>query len=208
VQQHPAASPGPGVSPRLRVLALALLTMYLLCVTWSALRPLEVLWVAPANVEPFATVRADAARGPEEAARTIGAGMIRLAPLGILLPLLGRHLGGPRFASLFRAVFAGGMIALGLEFCQSLVPSRVADVDSIILNTLGIALTHQLAYRRLRATTRGEPRPAARRTLLRHGAPCRATADGQVRQARRTRVGSWAAPAPADQPSHALSTRA
>jgi VanZ like protein len=87
------------------------------------------------------------------ALRTIGNGLLRLAPLGVLLPLLGKRLGGRRFVSLGRTVFAGGMISLLIEWLQSLVPSRVADVDTIILNAAGIALTHLIAYGGLRALT-------------------------------------------------------
>ncbi|MDT0347215.1 VanZ family protein [Streptomyces litchfieldiae] len=209
MQHHPAAPIGPGVSPRVRVAALGLLAAYLLFVTWLALRPLNVMWVSPANVEPFATIRADFARGPAEAARTIGAGMLRMAPLGVLLPLLGRRLGGARFASLCRTVFAGGMISLALEFCQSLVPSRVADVDSIILNTLGVAVAHQLAYGRLRALVlrgpRPSPRPSVRRLAPRHGhTRGAAPGGGPMRQARRTRT--WVPPIRADE-APALSGR-
>jgi hypothetical protein len=131
--------------------AFALLAAYLAFVAWHSLHPLSVLWVSPANLEPFHTIRSDIDRGLEPAVRTIGSGMLRLAPLGVLMPLLGMRLGGSRFCSLVRTVFTGAMIALLIEWSQSLVPSRVADVDSIILNTAGIALTHLLAYGRLRS---------------------------------------------------------
>ncbi|MGP3966976.1 VanZ family protein [Streptomyces sp. 6N223] len=168
MRQHPAGSAepsrpahrergGPGhdvrVHPRVRVAALLLLAAYLAFVAWQSLRPLSVLWVSPANLEPFDTISSDIRQGPEAALRTIGSGLLRLAPLGVLLPLLGRRLGGSRFVSLGRTVSAGGMIALLIEWIQSLVPSRVADVDTIILNTVGIALTHLIAYGGLRALT-------------------------------------------------------
>jgi VanZ family protein len=72
----------------------------------------------------------------------------------VLLPLLGRGLGGPRFASLARTGFVAAMIALAIEFLQSQVPSRVPDVDAVLLNTLGVAVTHQLCYGPLRALAR------------------------------------------------------
>ncbi|WP_461034793.1 VanZ family protein [Streptomyces mayteni] len=151
--------------------ALALLTLYLALTAYLSLRPLAVLWVSPANVEPLATIRALLRRGPEEAVPAISAGMLRLAPLGALLPLLGHRLGGTRLGSLCRTVFAGAMIALAIEICQSLVPSRTADVDTVILNALGIAVAHQLCYGPLRRRllrgpdvpapgARQEPRPA------------------------------------------------
>ncbi|RBM04540.1 VanZ family protein [Streptomyces sp. PT12] len=156
MQHHPAGSTGPEAGPHPRLAALTLLLAYLVGVVWLALRPLDVLWVSPANLQPLATIRADVERGPGEALRTVGAGMLRLAPLGVLLPLLGKRLGGPRFASLIRTGFVGGMIALAIEGLQTLVPSRVADVDTVILNTLGIVVTHQLCYALLRARTLGE----------------------------------------------------
>ena len=141
---------GRHVPARTRWGASVLLLCYLLLVVWLALRPLSMLWVSPANLEPLATIRADLARGPEEASRTLAAGLLRLAPLGVLLPLVGARLGGGRLLSLARTVFAGTMVSLGLECGQTLAPSRVCDVDSVLLNTLGVALTHQLCYGLLR----------------------------------------------------------
>jgi hypothetical protein len=137
--------------------AFTVLCVYLLVVGWLALRPLSVMWVEPHNLEPLATIRADLARGPVEGARTIGAGMLRLAPLGVLLPLLSPRLGGGRFASLVRTVSGGFLLTAALEWSQSLVPSRVADVDTIILSTCGIGVTHLLCYGRLRALLLGGP---------------------------------------------------
>jgi hypothetical protein len=113
------------------------------------------------------TIRADIDRGPEAALRTIGAGMLRLSPLGLLLPLVARRLGGGRFTSLVHTIAAGAMVALVIEWSQSLVPSRVADVDSIILNTAGIAVTHQLCYGRLRTLTLHKGGNGGRRTIHR-----------------------------------------
>ncbi|WP_168220752.1 VanZ family protein [Streptomyces sp. RFCAC02] len=150
MQHHSAGSTAPGVVPRVRLAALALLALHLTVVSWLVLRPLPVVWVPPGNMTPFATIADDLAAGPREAVRTLSGGMLPLSPLGLLLPLLGHRLGGTRFGSLGRTVFAGGMIALALEYGQSWVPSRVADIDSVILSTAGIALAHQLGYRCLR----------------------------------------------------------
>ncbi|WP_220729803.1 VanZ family protein [Streptomyces radicis] len=189
MQHHPAGSTGPEAGPRPRLAALTLLLAYLVGVAWLALRPLDVLWVSPANLQPLVTIRADVERGPAEALRTIGAGMLRLAPLGVLLPLLGKRLGGPRFASLIRTGFVGGMIALAIEGLQTLVPSRVADVDTVILNTLGIMVAHQLCYALLRARVLGE-RPGhgvwlpaqRRRSPAREAAPERHMGRGRARR--------------------------
>ncbi|MDT0265307.1 VanZ family protein [Streptomyces sp. DSM 44915] len=135
-----------------------LLLGYLLLVCWLALRPLTLLWVSPANLEPLATLRADLARGPVEAGRTVVAGLVRLAPLGVLLPLLGARLGGGRLLSLSHTVFLGATLSLGLEAAQTLAPSRVSDIDSVLLNTLGVALAHQVAYGPLRRYALVSPR--------------------------------------------------
>ncbi|WP_246108780.1 VanZ family protein [Streptomyces sedi] len=137
-----------------------LLCCYLLLVAWLALRPLTMLWVSPANLEPLSTIRADLARGPEEAGRTLAAGLLRLAPLGVLLPLVGARLGGGRMLSLTRTAFVGAMVSMALEGGQTLTPSRVCDIDSVLLNTLGVALTHQLCYGPLRRLARRAAPPA------------------------------------------------
>ncbi|MDT0308133.1 VanZ family protein [Streptomyces sp. DSM 44917] len=158
MQQHPSGRTRPGMGPRVRAAALVLLLAHLACVAWLAFRPRDVLWISPANLEPLATVRADLARGPGEALRTIGAGLVRLAPLGVLLPLLGRRVGGRRFLSLSRTAFVAAVIALAIEAAQSVSPTHVADVDSVLLNTLGAALAHQLAYGPLTALAGRGPR--------------------------------------------------
>lgn len=145
----------------MRVAALLGVAGYLVFLGWLALRPVPVLWVSPANMHPLATIRADLDEGPAQAARAIGAGMLRLAPLGVLLPLLGRHLCGSRFTSFVRVVVASAVLSLTVELMQAQVPSRVADVDSVFLDTTGVALVHLLCYGRLRALARrgGRNRP-------------------------------------------------
>ncbi|MFR9725816.1 VanZ family protein [Streptomyces sp. MS19] len=154
MQPQTAGSTGSAAGRRVRLTALTLVALHLSLVSWLALRPLSVVWVAPGNMQPFATISADLGRGPLEALGVIGGAMLRLAPLGVLLPLLGRDLGGSRFTSFGRTVFAGVMVSLALEYCQSVVPSRVADIDSVILDSAGIALTHQLTYGTLRRLRR------------------------------------------------------
>ncbi|UCM90003.1 VanZ family protein [Streptomyces marincola] len=210
MQQQQAGSPGPGAGPRLRTAALVLLAAHLLCVAWLSLRPLEVLWVAPANVEPFATISAGVDGGFREALRTIGGGMLPLAPLGVLLPLLGRNLGGARFTSLTRTTFAGGMISLALEYGQSLVPSRVADVDAVILNSFGIVVVHQLAYGCLRDLVLGRTRPSLRRPAARRlAARPPAATERHLRRTHRSssvRPRVWTAPGGTERDRTALPT--
>ncbi|MCZ9345718.1 VanZ family protein, partial [Streptomyces sp. TRM76130] len=45
-------------------------------------------------------------------------------------------------ASLLRSTAAGALLSLGIELLQTGVPGRVADIDSLLLNTTGVALTH------------------------------------------------------------------
>ncbi|MEU7565220.1 VanZ family protein [Streptomyces fradiae] len=127
---------------RYRVAGLALLFVHLLLVGWLTLRPLDVMWVTAANLEPLAGIKADLALGPAEAARRIGEGLVLLAPLGVLLPLADARLDVARWASLVRTVAAGALVSLGIELLQTAVPGRVVDVDAVLLNTAGVALAH------------------------------------------------------------------
>ncbi|WP_407077398.1 VanZ family protein [Streptomyces sp. SCSIO 30461] len=119
-----------------------LLLSHLALVGWLTLRPLDVMWVTAANLEPFAGIRADLALGPIEAARRIGEGLMLLAPLGILLPMAGGRLTVSPWASLTRTVASGALLSLAIELLQTGVPGQVVDVDSLLLNTTGVALAH------------------------------------------------------------------
>ncbi|MCQ0023988.1 VanZ family protein [Streptomyces somaliensis DSM 40738] len=149
---------------RYRVAGLVLLCFHLVFVGWLTLRPLDVMWVTAANLEPLAGIRADLALGPVEAARRLGEALVLLAPLGVLLPLADARLDVAPWASLVRTVSAGALVSLGIELLQTAVPGRVVDVDAVLLNTLGVALAHLAvvpAFRaRLRRRTRGPDRGA------------------------------------------------
>lgn len=127
---------------RVRAAGIALLAAHLLVVGWLTLRPLDVPWMTAANFEPLAGIRADLALGPVEAAHRIGEALLLLAPLGVLLPMAGGRLFGSPWASLARTVAAGALISLGIELLQTGVPGQVVDVDSLLLNTVGVALAH------------------------------------------------------------------
>ncbi|MEU9367025.1 VanZ family protein [Streptomyces avermitilis] len=127
---------------RVRVAGGVLLVAHLVLVVWITLRPLDVPWVSPANLHPFAGIRADLALGPREAVRRIGEGLGLLAPLGVLLPMVAGRLTVSPLASLARTVAAGALISLGIELLQTGVPGQVVDVDSLLLNTVGVALAH------------------------------------------------------------------
>ncbi len=140
---------------RVRATGGLLLVAHLALVAWCTLRPLDVPWVSAANLRPFASIRADLAMGPEAALCAIGKGLLLLAPLGVLLPMAGGRLAASPLFSLLRTVTAGALLSLGIELLQTGVPGQVVDVDSLLLNTVGVALAHLAVV------------PAARRVLCR-----------------------------------------
>ncbi|MFD5517818.1 VanZ family protein [Streptomyces sp. NPDC127066] len=139
---------------RVRAAGGVLLVAHLALVAWITLRPLDVPWVSAANLRPFAGIRADLALGPEVAARRIAAGLGLLAPLGVLLPMAGGRLAASPLGSLLRTTAAGALLSLGIELLQTGVPGQVVDIDSIMLNTLGVALAHLAVVPAVRARLR------------------------------------------------------
>ncbi|MFI9747264.1 VanZ family protein [Streptomyces sp. NPDC052494] len=127
-----------------RVVGFALLLAHLLLVAWVSLRPRDVAWVTAPNTIPLAGLRADLALGGAEAARLIAEGLLLLAPLGLLLPMADGRLDVSRWASLARTTAAGALVSLAVELLQTAVPGQVVDVDSVLLNTAGVALAHVL----------------------------------------------------------------
>ncbi|GAA2937150.1 MULTISPECIES: VanZ family protein [Streptomycetaceae] len=146
---------------RFRAAGVILLLAHLLFVGWLTLRPLDVPWVTAANLRPFAGIRTDLALGPVEAARRIGEGLLLLAPLGVLLPMAGGRLLVSPWASLARTVAAGALISTTIELGQTGVPGQVVDVDSVLLNTTGLALAHLLVVPVSRARLRRGNRAGA-----------------------------------------------
>ncbi|MEV7421143.1 VanZ family protein [Streptomyces sp. NBC_01429] len=137
--------------------------MHLLLVGWLTLRPLDVMWVSAANLTPFAGIRASLELGPLEALHRIGGGLVLLAPLGVLLPMVDGRLAVSCWASLARTVTAGALVSLGIELLQTAVPGRVVDVDSLLLNTVGVALAHLAVVPAGRARLRRGTRPRTAR---------------------------------------------
>jgi hypothetical protein len=133
---------GGSAAIRVRVTGGVLLVAHLALVAWFTLRPLDVLWVPPPNLRPLAGLRADLALGWPQAVRPLGEGLALLAPLGVLLPMAHGRLWAFPLASLVRTVVAGALVSLGIELLQTGVPGQVVDVDSLLLNTLGVALAH------------------------------------------------------------------
>lgn len=128
---------------RFRVAGVVLLLVHLLLVAWLTLRPLDVVWMTAANFEPLAGIKADLALGPLQAARRIGEGLLLLAPSGFSSPWRGQTDRLP-LASLTRTMAAGAFISLGIELLQTGIPGQVVDVDSLLLNTVGVGVAHLL----------------------------------------------------------------
>ncbi|MGW3495048.1 VanZ family protein [Streptomyces sp. NPDC001020] len=175
-------SNGGSAAIRVRVTGGVLLVAYLALVAWITLRPLDVPWVRPANLHPLAGIRADLALGWPEAASRIGKGLALLAPLGVLLPLTGGRTDVSPLASLARTVAAGTLLSLGIELLQTGVPGQVADIDAVLLNTVGVALAHlalvpatrswlrrRAMYRRRATLPREEPSQGRTPTIPRVG---------------------------------------
>lgn len=160
-------SDGGSAVTRVRVTGGVLLVAHLALVAWITLRPLDVPWVSAANLRPFAGIRADLALGPEVAARRIAAGLGLLAPLGVLLPAAGGRLAVSPLGSLLRTTAAGALLSLGIELLQTGVPGQVVDIDSIMLNTLGVALAHLAMVPAARARFRRRAETRRRAAVLR-----------------------------------------
>lgn len=77
--------------------------------------------------------------------RVLVGNLLAFAPFGVFLPII-----WPRWRSLISVVAAGLAISLALETVQlglSMLigaPYRVADVDDVIINVLGVALGYGL----------------------------------------------------------------
>ncbi|GGR37696.1 VanZ family protein [Streptomyces roseolus] len=151
-----------------RVIGFVLLVAHLLLVAWGGLLPRDVAWVTAPNTVPLAGLRADLALGPAEAARLIAEGLLLLAPLGVLLPMCEGRLDVSGWGSLVRTTAAGALVSLALELLQTAVPGQVVDVDSVLLNTLGVALAHLLVV------------PVARSRMRRRRAAREARPQGRV----------------------------
>ncbi|MFC0846544.1 VanZ family protein [Streptomyces noboritoensis] len=163
-QRHGA---GGRAAIRFRVAGCAILLAHMALVAWLTLRPRDVMWVTAPNLTPLAGIRADLALGSLEAAHRIGEGLLLLAPLGVLLPLVGGRLDVSPVGSLLRTTAAAALVSLGIALLQTSVPGQVADVDALLLNTAGAAFAHIAVV------------PAGR-IALRRRVPVRAAAQGRT----------------------------
>lgn len=156
---------------RFRLAGFTLLVVHLTVVGWLALRPLASTWVTARDPAPLSTIRADLALSPPQALRSIGGEMLFLAPLGVLLPWVGGRLTVHWLSSLASTVTGGAMVSLSTELLRSGVASQVGEIDSVLLNTLGVAVAHVAVVPAARGRLR-------RRRLRRHQATEVAEEDG------------------------------
>ncbi|WP_338896403.1 VanZ family protein [Streptomyces sp. TG1A-60] len=152
---------------RVRAAGGVLLAAHLAVVAWITLRPLDVTWMSPANLRPLAGIRADLSLGWPEAARRIGEGLALLAPLGVLLPMAHGRLAASPLASLARSVAVGALLSPAIELLQTGVPGQVVDIDSILLNTVGVGLAHLAVVPTVRAALRRRAETRVRTSLRR-----------------------------------------
>ncbi|MFJ6936975.1 VanZ family protein [Streptomyces sp. NPDC101132] len=177
---------GGSAAIRLRAVSCVLLLAHLALVGWVTLRPLDVPWAAAANLTPLEGIRADLAYGPVEAARRIGEGLVLLAPLGVLFPLAGGRLTVSPLASFVRTTAAGALVSAAIELLQTGVPGQVVDVDSLLLNTAGVALAHLAVVPVLRARLR-----RARAAALAAEPPAGPGSQGSTPRISRVGIAPW-----------------
>lgn len=160
VQRQGKSGSNSSAAVRFRVAGGVLLVAHLLLVGWITLRPLNVPWVSAPNLHLLAGIRADLALGPTAAARRIAEGLALLAPFGVLLPAVSGRLVTSPIGSLIRTTAAGALLSLAIELLQTGVPGQVVDIDSILLNTTGVALAHLAIVPAVRARLRRRARRA------------------------------------------------
>ncbi len=123
-------------------------------VAWVALRPLSVPWVAPPNLQPFATIRTDLHEGSPDALGGLVRQLALLAPLGVLLPLASGRTERPLAGTCARTVSVSALISSAIVLLQSGVPGHSVNVDAVLLNTAGVSLACLLVFPLVRAWLR------------------------------------------------------
>jgi hypothetical protein len=152
VQRHDRGGPvTAALLPRVRVAGFLLLCVHLGLVAWLTLRPVSVPWVAPANLTPLATIRAGLEDGSPQALSGLGGSLMLLAPLGVLLPLATGRLRGTLPGTWASTVSGGALISALLVLVRSAVPGHRVNIDSVVLNTAGVALVCLLLFPLVRA---------------------------------------------------------
>ncbi|GDY54324.1 hypothetical protein SVIO_049470 [Streptomyces violaceusniger] len=105
----------------------------------------------------------------------------------MLLPLAGGRVEAYPLASLVRTAFTGAMVAMGFALLRSEVTGQIMNVDTVLLNTVGVALVHVLVVPAVRARLRRRAdragRPRSPGTTAPRPRPRRSTGSGSHRGA-------------------------
>jgi glycopeptide antibiotics resistance protein len=118
-------------------------------------RPWPFPWV---NIVPFETISGALRFGLDwQPGRVLVGNVLAFAPFGIFLPML-----WPRWRSLIAVTGAALAISLAAEITQVALsalmgfPYRVADIDDVIINVLGVALGYGI-YRAIAIVLPSDP---------------------------------------------------
>jgi glycopeptide antibiotics resistance protein len=139
----------------------ALTALHLAFVSWLTLRSLSATWVAAGNVTPLGTIQAGLALGTAGAPERLGAGLVLLAPLGVLLPLAGGRADVCPMESFARTALVGLALSLGFEMARTGLSGQVFDVDRVLLNVTGVAVAHLVVVPLTRSALRRRARRRA-----------------------------------------------
>ncbi|MDI5970148.1 VanZ family protein [Streptomyces sp. SL13] len=131
--------------------------LHLTAVYWFAQHSMSGPWVAAGSMTPLHTIRAYLALGARGATEHLGGELLLLAPLGVLLPVVGGRVDASPLGSFARTAFGGLMLAFAAEVVRDGVAGQVFDTDAVLLNAAGVVLAHLAIV------------PAGRAALRRHG---------------------------------------
>jgi len=122
--------------PRFRALVvLVLLLSYLALLLFLTMAPPMRLRGETLNIIPFNSIIAGIRRGGWLFRVNVLGNILAFVPFGLLLPSW-----LSRFRSATNVVLAGAALSIAIELLQWWGGTRVADVDDVILNTLGALL--------------------------------------------------------------------
>jgi glycopeptide antibiotics resistance protein len=110
--------------------------LYSLMVAYVTLFPLTVYYNIPRHVNwvPFVEMKWLLYR-PHVAVLNLAGNVVMFAPLGFLLPIL-----CPQHRNILKVTALGLLLSVGIEFLQYLTGAREADIDDVMLNTVGTAV--------------------------------------------------------------------
>ena len=125
-----------------RELWLNLFFLYSLAVTYVTFFPLTIYFDIERHVNwiPFVEMKWLLYR-PLVAVLNLAGNVVMFAPLGFLVPIL-----FARYRSLGKTTALGLLVSVGIEFLQYWTGAREADIDDVMLNTLGAAIGYGLYH--------------------------------------------------------------